>query len=158
MEQLNETQRYFIDEHIDDHREGLISRRELFRRVTLIAGSSIAAQADIFVGLALSAAETAVLCPLTPGDQALRFRGPGGTSADECRSNLTRPGNRALPTPASEEEVRRLAAGYPSARADTIVAKWRKWRDLRIFDAQDAVYFLFFDDGGALQDYELAGK
>src|SRR5207247_8856993 len=40
MEQLNETQRYFIDEHIEDHREGLISRRELFRRVTLIAGSA----------------------------------------------------------------------------------------------------------------------
>jgi hypothetical protein len=71
---------------------------------------------------------------------------------------LAEPGNRALPTPASEEEVRRLAARYPGARADTIVAKWRKWRDLRVFDAQDAVYFLFFDDGGALQDYELAGK
>ena len=40
MEHLNETQRYFIDEHIEDHREGLISRRELFRRVTLIAGSA----------------------------------------------------------------------------------------------------------------------
>jgi carboxymethylenebutenolidase len=43
MEQLNETQRYFIDEHIEDHREGLISRRELFRRVTLIAGSAAVA-------------------------------------------------------------------------------------------------------------------
>ena len=40
MEELNETQRYFIEEHIEDHREGLISRRELFRRVTLIAGSA----------------------------------------------------------------------------------------------------------------------
>jgi carboxymethylenebutenolidase len=40
MDQLNETQRYFIEEHIADHREGLISRRELLRRVTLIAGSA----------------------------------------------------------------------------------------------------------------------
>jgi hypothetical protein len=71
---------------------------------------------------------------------------------------LAEPGNRALPTPASEEEVRQLAARYSGARADTIVAKRRKWRDMRVFDAQDAVYFLYFDDGGALQDYELAGK
>lgn len=65
-------------------------------QVTLIVGNSIATQSDVFVGLALSAAETAILCPLTPGDQALRFRGPLTTS-DECRSNLTRPGNRAVP-------------------------------------------------------------
>ena len=40
MGQLNETQRYFIDEHIEDYMDGLISRRELLRRVTLISGSA----------------------------------------------------------------------------------------------------------------------
>lgn len=40
MEQLNETQRYFIEEHVEDFRDGLISRRELIKRVTLIAGSA----------------------------------------------------------------------------------------------------------------------
>ncbi|TME61117.1 MAG: dienelactone hydrolase family protein [Chloroflexi bacterium] len=40
MEQLNETQRYFIEEHVEDFRDGLIPRRELIRRVTLIAGSA----------------------------------------------------------------------------------------------------------------------
>src|SRR5437762_2890937 len=39
MEQLNETQRYFIEEHVEDFRDGLIPRRELIRRVTFIAGS-----------------------------------------------------------------------------------------------------------------------
>ena len=39
MGDLNETQRYFIDEHIEDYMDGLISRRELLRRVTLISGS-----------------------------------------------------------------------------------------------------------------------
>jgi len=71
---------------------------------------------------------------------------------------LAEPGNRALPTPASEGELRRLIAQYPRGRAETIVAKWRKWRDLRVFDAQDAVYFLYFDEAGALQDYELASR
>ncbi|MEP6694034.1 MAG: dienelactone hydrolase family protein [Chloroflexota bacterium] len=43
MGDLNETQRYFIDEHIEDYMGGLISRRELLRRVTLISGSAVLA-------------------------------------------------------------------------------------------------------------------
>jgi carboxymethylenebutenolidase len=38
--ELNETQRYFIDEHVEDYMDGQISRRELLRRVTLISGSA----------------------------------------------------------------------------------------------------------------------
>ena len=40
MEQLNETQRYLIEEHVEEYQEGRISRRELLRRVTLISGSA----------------------------------------------------------------------------------------------------------------------
>jgi carboxymethylenebutenolidase len=43
VEELNETQRYFIEEHVEDFRDGLITRRELVRRVTLIAGSAAVA-------------------------------------------------------------------------------------------------------------------
>ena len=43
MGELNETQRYFIDEHIEEYMDGLISRRELLRRVTLISGSAVLA-------------------------------------------------------------------------------------------------------------------
>jgi hypothetical protein len=71
---------------------------------------------------------------------------------------LVEPGNRALPTPASEEELRRLIAQYPRGRADQILAKRRHWRDMRVFDARDVAYFLYFDEKGTLQDYELAGR
>ena len=71
---------------------------------------------------------------------------------------LAEPGNRALPTPASEDELRRLLARYPRGQADQIVGKRRRWRDLRVFDAGDVVYFLYFDEAGALQDYELASR
>ena len=43
MAELNETQRYFVEEHVEDFRDGLISRRELVRRIGLIAGGSAAA-------------------------------------------------------------------------------------------------------------------
>jgi hypothetical protein len=71
---------------------------------------------------------------------------------------LAEPGNRALPTPASEEELLRFLASYPRGRADQILTKRRRWRDLRLFDAHDVVYILYFDEAGALQDYELASR
>ena len=71
---------------------------------------------------------------------------------------LAEPGNHALPTPASEEELRRLVAQYPGGRADQILAKRRRWRDIRVFDARDVLYILYFDEAGALQDYELASR
>lgn len=43
MEGLNDTQRYFVEEHIEDFRDGLIGRRELIRRVAIVVGSSAAA-------------------------------------------------------------------------------------------------------------------
>ena len=55
MGELNETQRYLIDEHIEEYQDGLIPRRELLRRVTLISGSA-----------ALAAAIVAACGPVTP--------------------------------------------------------------------------------------------
>jgi carboxymethylenebutenolidase len=43
MDGLNDTQRYFVEEHIEDFRDGLIGRRELIRRVAIVVGSSAAA-------------------------------------------------------------------------------------------------------------------
>jgi hypothetical protein len=80
------------------------------------------------------------------------------TMSQVSQGILAEPGNRALPTPASEEELRRLLDQYPRGRADQILAKRRRWRDMRVFDARDVVYFLYFDEAGALQDYELASR
>ena len=43
MDGLNDTQRYFVEEHIEDFRDGLIGRRELIRKVAIIVGSTAAA-------------------------------------------------------------------------------------------------------------------
>ena len=42
---MNEIQRYLAEEHVEDFQDGLITRRELIRRVTLITGSGVAAAA-----------------------------------------------------------------------------------------------------------------
>jgi hypothetical protein len=71
---------------------------------------------------------------------------------------LAEPGNRAIATPASEAELRRLAEQWPRGQLDRIIEKRRKWSDVRVFGAGDMVYVLYFDDQGRLQDYELAGQ
>jgi carboxymethylenebutenolidase len=70
MADLNETQKYFVEEHVEDFRDGLITRRELVRRVTLIAGSATAAAAIL------------AACDLSPrgGAGGLASSTPAGTS------------------------------------------------------------------------------
>ena len=43
LDGLNDTQRYFVEEHIEDFRDGLIGRRELIRRVAIVVGSAATA-------------------------------------------------------------------------------------------------------------------
>jgi carboxymethylenebutenolidase len=62
---LNETQRYFVEEHIEDFRDGLITRRELVRRVGLIAGSA-AAGTTILAACDLSPRTGAGASPTAP--------------------------------------------------------------------------------------------
>jgi len=69
MGELNETQRYFIEEHVEDFRDGLIPRRELVRRVSLIAGSAALA-ASILAACDLSARPAASSASPTPSPSA----------------------------------------------------------------------------------------
>ena len=71
---------------------------------------------------------------------------------------LAEPGTRAIGRPASEEELRRLAASWRRGDVERIVSKRTIRRDVRVFGAGALVYVLYFDDEGRLQDYELAGQ
>jgi carboxymethylenebutenolidase len=46
---VNEIQRYILEEHVEDFEDGLIGRRELLRRVTLITGSVAATMSVLAV-------------------------------------------------------------------------------------------------------------
>ena len=87
MPELNETQRYFVEEHIEDYRDGLITRRELVRRVTLIAGSAVAA------------ASILVACDLSPRTGAGGIATPtgGATAAPTASAALVAAGPYATP-------------------------------------------------------------
>ena len=63
---MNETQRYIIGEHIEDYEDGLITRRELLRRVTLITGSATAALTALVVLGCNLERPAAVVTPTAP--------------------------------------------------------------------------------------------
>ena len=74
------------------------------------------------------------------------------------RGILAEPGNWPIATPASEAELRQLAAEWSPSRADEVVAKWRKWKRVHVFGVRDVAYILYFGDDGKLQDYVLLTK
>lgn len=82
MGELNETQRYLIEEHIEEYQEGLIQRRELLRRVTLISGSAalaaviVAACGPVTPASAPSPTPTAALATITPAPTPGLFATP----------------------------------------------------------------------------------
>jgi hypothetical protein len=71
---------------------------------------------------------------------------------------LAESGNWTIPTPATEAELRSLAARWPTAHVDDIVAKRKKWKQLLVFGVRDTAYFLYFDEQGKLQDYAIATR
>jgi len=62
MDGLNDTQRYFVEEHIEDFRDGLIGRRELIRRVAIVVGTATAAT-TLLAACDLSPRATATTSP-----------------------------------------------------------------------------------------------
>ena len=101
MAELNETQRYFIDEHIEDYMDGLISRRELLRRVTLISGSAVLAGSIVAAcgtpaptaasPTATVAASAATRPPSSrrPSPRRRRHRRPAGVTVQENDPRIT---------------------------------------------------------------------
>ena len=83
MDGLNDTQRYFVEEHIEDFRDGLIGRRELIRRVAIVVGTATAAT-TLLAACDLSPRATATTSPTaavataspTQGLVAQRFATP----------------------------------------------------------------------------------
>jgi len=71
---LNDTQRYFVEEHIEDFRDGLIGRRELIRRVAIVVGGAAAAT-TILAAWDLSPRSSPTTSPTAPAATASPTQG-----------------------------------------------------------------------------------
>ena len=57
--------------------------------------------------------------------------------------------------PNTEAELSRLIPQGPGPHANAVLEKARRWPTVRVFRAEDMLYFLFFDAGGVMRDYAL---
>jgi len=95
MGELNETQRYFVEEHVEDFRDGHITRRELVRRITIIAGSAAAA-ATILAACDLSPRSAASATPTATAGTSV-----GGGASPTATPGLVAAGPYATPPAAA---------------------------------------------------------
>jgi len=129
------------------------------RKALVIAAGSVGATA-VLVGLVFSLGGWAYQHRRSSlHDGRLRRLVAEHPSEDRVsRGILAEPGNWPIATPASDEDLRRLAAQWSPARAAEVVAKRHQWKRLRIFGVRDVAYFLYFADEDKLRDYVLLTK
>lgn len=77
---------------------------------------------------------------------------------EQVVQGLEEEGSRLLAAPASDDELRQVAAARGGRRAAEVVAKGRRWGQTRVFLAADMVYFLYFDGEGVLRDFTCASR
>jgi carboxymethylenebutenolidase len=110
VEQLNETQRYLVEEHVEEYQDGRISRRELLRRVTLISGSA-----------ALAATIVAACGPATsgvgaPASSAGASAAPTATTAPSPSPYATPPAAATADGVTVKENDPRITVSKPDLR------------------------------------------
>jgi hypothetical protein len=58
----------------------------------------------------------------------------------------------------SPEDVARESASRGAGRAAEIREKARRYAQVRVYEAGDMLYFVFFDDEGVMRDFELVSR
>ena len=67
-------------------------------------------------------------------------------------------GTQLLAAPRSEDELRELGSGWDERAASEVLAKGARWPQIRVFEADDMIYVLYFDERGVLRDYSCFGR
>jgi len=70
---------------------------------------------------------------------------------------LENEGSRLVAAPATDDELRRVAAERGRWKTPEILEKGRRWARTRVFVAADMVYFIYFDETDVMRDYACVG-
>ncbi len=73
-------------------------------------------------------------------------------------AGLEQEGSPLVASPRGEAELRRAAAEWGDGRAAEVLAKSPRFAATRVFQAGDAIYFLYFDEGGVLRDFTCVSR
>lgn len=118
---LNDMQRYLVEEEAEKWQQGRLTRREFMRRVTLIAGSAVAA-GPVLAALGCDPSSPAATPEPTTGPAATNTVGSAATStaATQATPNPTQSSVSPYHVPEDDPEVRAemvdIAASDPSVK------------------------------------------
>ncbi len=76
---------------------------------------------------------------------------------DRLSAGLVEEGATVLAAPQTAPEVERAIADHGEARAAELREKARRWGQLRVYQAADMLYFVFFDEDGVMRDFTCVG-
>jgi len=79
-------------------------------------------------------------------------------TADRLTRGLEAEGSRLFATAATPEEKERLAAARGGARAAEIRQKAARLAELRVYEAGDMLYFVYFDREGVMRDFTCVSR
>jgi hypothetical protein len=78
--------------------------------------------------------------------------------ADRLTRGLTAEGSPLLVKAASAIDKERAAAERGTARLAEIRDKAARYPELRVYQASDMLYFVYFDEAGLMQDFTLVSR
>ena len=75
----------------------------------------------------------------------------------QVTAGLEDEGAQVLSAPQTAEEMEGAIAAHGGAQAERLRGKARRWGHLRVFQAADMVYFIFYDGDDVVQDFACVG-
>src|SRR5262249_9213102 len=91
-------------------------------------------------------------------DQRLRRMLQQHPTLAQVVEGLRDDGTPLVSSPAEPEAVARVAAQYGRNKTSEVLAKAARWPVLRVFQAGDMMYFIFFDRSGVMSDYVCVSR
>jgi hypothetical protein len=79
-------------------------------------------------------------------------------SADRLTRGLEAEGSPLIATAATAEEKERVAAARGKARLGEIREKASRYAELRVYQASDMLYFVYFDADGVMRDFTCVSR
>ena len=75
----------------------------------------------------------------------------------QVTAGLEDEGASVVAAPATAEELEGVIAAHGGQRVGELQRKARRWGHLRVFQAADMLYFIFYDDESVVRDFACIG-
>jgi len=76
----------------------------------------------------------------------------------QVEEGLKEEGTRQMAAVSGQDQLRDAAERWGGIRREEVLRKGQQWPQVRVFQAGDVVYVLYFDAGGTMKDFTLVSQ